>query len=81
MNTPITDRQLKYLNILLNRYFGDNRKLYLKMFYEVDSSKELSKFQASEIIEKFVDDNKDKDKNIALVQNEIYKKLGQQSLL
>jgi hypothetical protein len=77
----ITERQLQYLNILLNRYFGDNRKLYLSLFYDKESSKDLSVLEASEIIEKFVDENPDKDKNISMALNEIYKKQGQKSLL
>jgi len=81
MTKPITDRQLKYLNILLNRYFGGNRKIYLDLFYQVDSSKKLSLLQASEIIEQFVDENPEKDKNVAKALNKIYVKLGQQSLL
>lgn len=77
----ITDKQLKYLNILLVSAFGkDNRIFYLRLFHRVRSSKHLSKELASEIIGKFVDDNPDKEKNIVEAKERIYEFLGQTKL-
>ncbi len=77
----ITEKQLKYLNILLTQSFGEfNRKIYLKHFYKVESSKDLSKEKASEIIEKFVDDNPKKYENIAIAMEKIYELIGQRKL-
>ena len=81
MEEKITDAQLKYLNILLTENIGaDYRKIYLKIFYEVSSSKLLTKFQASEIISKFTDDNPNKELNKAVVLKKIYKELGQKDI-
>ena len=60
----ITEKQLVYLNILLNNAFGENRKLYLKLNYEIDSSKDLDFDQAHEIIEKFIPENPEMEKNV-----------------
>ena len=76
----ITPRQIKYLNILLSEAFGENRKLYLKLFYKVDSSRDLSLYQASEIIEKFVPDNGKRDENVRSALGKIYECLGQRKL-
>lgn len=82
MDGIITEKQLKYLNILLTDSFGSqNRKLYLKIFYKVDSSKEITKEQASEIIEKFVDSNPEREKEVAIGLEKIYESLGQQRLI
>lgn len=65
MTYPITKKQLQYLNILLVENIGaENRKPYLKHFYNVDSSKKLTKDQASEIISKFVEENIEREKNV-----------------
>lgn len=78
----ITERQLKYLNILLTKNLGEeNRKLYLEIFYNIDSSKKLDKFQASEIIEKFSPDNPDQEKEVAEAMQKIYEKIGQKKLI
>lgn len=77
----ITERQLKYLNILLIKNLGDqHRKIYLKLFYNVDSSKLLTKYQASEIIEKFVEENPMREENKAIALSRIYRELGQRDL-
>lgn len=76
----ITSRQLVYLNILLSNVFGENRKLYLELFYKVDSSKDLSFEQAHEIIEKFVPENPDLKMEIDVSLRKIYKHLGQREL-
>jgi len=79
---PITERQLKYLNILLTDCFGDyDRKIYLKVFYKVDSSKNLTLLQASEIIEKFVPDNENRNKEISIAIEKINEMKGQAKLL
>lgn len=81
MTYPISPRQLKYLNILLVKNLGeDHRKIYLKLFYNVESSKDLTKYQASEIIEKFVEENPMREENKAIAQNKIYRELGQRDL-
>ena len=81
MTEPITDKQLKYLNILLVKAVGDDhRKLYLKLFWKVDSSKDLTIDQASNIIEMFIEENPAFEKNKAVVLSRIYKELGQQEL-
>lgn len=77
MPRPITKRQLKYLNILLSKAFGGYRKIYLKEFCEVDSSKDLTLLEASEQIEKFVPDNPEREKNIAEAKEKILKSVGQ----
>jgi hypothetical protein len=78
----ITERQLKYLNILLTKNLGEeNRKLYLEIFYNINSSKKLDLLQASEIIEKFHPDNPDREKEVAEVMNKIYEKIGQKKLI
>ena len=78
----ITDRQLKYLNILLSEAFGEaNRKTYLWLFYKTKSSRDLDVETASEIIEKFVPDNNEREKHIGQAQNKIYEFLGQKTLL
>lgn len=79
MPYPITDKQLKYMNIILSQTFGENRKLFLKLFYKVDSSKDLTKDQASEIIELFIGPNAAKYKAEAM--DKIYEALGQQRLI
>lgn len=79
---PATDRQIMYLNILLSRELGENnRKMYLDLFYNVDSSKKLDLLQASEIIEKFNPDNKNKDNEVAIAMEKILEKQGQQKLI
>lgn len=81
MTEPITDKQLKYLNILLVKALGvDHRKLYLKLFWKVDSSKDLTMDQASEIIGMFIEENPAFEKNKAVALSRIYKELGQQEL-
>ena len=78
---PITPKQLKYLNILLVNAFGkENRLTYLQLFYQIRSSKNLTKELASEIIERFVDDNPEREKNVALAKERIYEFLGQTRL-
>ena len=77
----ITDKQLRYLNILLTDAFNKHRKTYLKLFWNVDSSKDLSKEMASVIIEQYLPDNPKRDQNIADHQIKIYESLGQQKLL
>ena len=80
MEFPISPRQLKYLNILLSEHFQQNRKLYLKLFWKVDSSKDLTKDQASKIIEKFIE-GPDTLRNVAEANSRIYEALGQQKLI
>ncbi len=80
MEWPISPRQLKYLNILLTEHFGQNRKLYLKLFWNVDSSKSLTKDQAHIIIEKFVP-GPDTITNVAEANERIYEAQGQQKLI
>lgn len=78
---PATQKQIRFLNILISANLGpEYRKLYLKLFYKVDSSKDLTKEQASEIIEKYLNDNPDKERNVAIAMERIYKALGQQKL-
>ena len=84
-NKPImrsaSDKQVRYLNILVVKNLGhQHRKLYLKLFYKVDSSKELTVNQASEIIEKFVEENPMREKHKALALHKIYRELGQKEL-
>ena len=77
----ISARQLKYLNILLSNAFGEGfRKQYLKHFYNVNSSKDLTRLQASEIIEKFVPDNQDCKKNIGKAIEKLNELSGQRKL-
>lgn len=77
----ITEKQLIYLNILLKNALGkENRRVYLKLFYQVKSSKELTLEQASEIISKFVSDNPDREKEIEIAKDKIYEHLGQRRL-
>lgn len=81
MTELITDRQLKYLNILLTKNLGEqHRKIYLKIFWKVSSSKLLTKYQASEIIEKFVEENPMREENKAIALSKIYRELGQRDL-
>ena len=82
MTNPLTDRQLKYLNILLTQCIGEYfRKQYLKHFYNVDSSKHLTKDQASEIIERVAPDNENREKNVAQIIEKINELNGQKKLL
>ena len=77
----ITEKQLRYLNILLTDAFNGYRKTYLKIFWNVDSSKNLTKEMASVIIEQFLPDNQEREQHIAQSQQKIYESLGQQKLL
>jgi len=77
----ITEKQLRYLNILLTEAFNGHRKTYLKLFWNVDSSKDLTKEMASVIIEQYLPDNPKRDQNITDHQGKIYESLGQQKLL
>jgi len=82
MSKLATDRQIMYLNILLTRELGENnRKLYLDLFYNVNSSKKLTLLQASEIIEKFNQDNKERNNEISKAMEKILEKQGQKKLL
>lgn len=66
---------------MIVKNLGDqNRKLYLKIFYNVDSSKDLTKEQAHEIIEKFLDENPEREMNRSLALHKIYKATGQKSM-
>ena len=77
----VTDKQLKYLNILLVQAFGkENRKTYLKLFCKVNSSKILSKDMASDVIGKFVSENPDRELNIASAMEKILEVSGQTKL-
>ncbi len=81
MTGLITEKQLKYLNILLVENLGEQyRKTYLKIFWNVDSSKDLTKEQAHQIIEMFIDENPEREKNKAVALNKIYEALGQRKL-
>ena len=53
----ITEKQQKYLIVLMDNSFWNFRKLILKEKYNVDSTKDLQKDTASEIIEKLVNND------------------------
>ena len=81
MEDPATEKQIRFLNILISANLGSEyRKTYLKLFYKVDSSKQLTKEEAHRIIEDFLDDNPDREKNKAIAMEKIYTALGQQKL-
>ena len=77
----ITDKQLRFLNILLTDAFNGHRKTYLKLYWNVESSKDLSIEMASVIIEQFLSDNPKREGHIAQAKAKIYESLGQQKLL
>ena len=81
MSRKITERQLTYLNILLDKAFGHNRKLYLKEFCGVESSKDLTLLEASDIIERFVPKNENREKNIANARHKMMIMSGQKTLI
>jgi len=80
MTEPITEKQLVYMNIILSETFQNYRKLYLKLFYGVDTSKDLTRNEASEIIERFHEENEERDKNIAIAMEKIYEHIGQKNI-
>ena len=76
----ITEKQLRFLNILLTDAFNAYRKTYLKIYWNVESSKDLTKEMASVIIEQFLSDNPDREQKIAEAKEKIYESLGQKKL-
>ena len=75
-----TKPQLTKLNILLIEAFGEaQRKNYLKATYGVDSSKDLTFDEASEIIERFESD--DREFWIKQGHADIKEEIGQESLI
>ena len=81
MTRSITDRQLKYLNALLSETLGrSGRKIYLQEEYDVDSSKDLTLEEASEIISKFVKDNPTRDINIDEAERIVAEASGQDKM-
>jgi thymidylate synthase len=77
----ITERQLKYANILMSKEFGELRKVFLKEEYNVDSSKDLTFEQAHEIISNLVPDNENREKYIGSQKEKLLKAIGQKTLL
>lgn len=76
--TKITDKQLGYMNSLLNEHLGSNgRKIWLEEQYDVESSKELTKAQASDIISTFAEDTDERKQVIAQAEETINEAMGQ----
>lgn len=72
----ITERQQRYVVALMSRHFGDLRKLVLKEEFGVESTKNLTFYQADEIIQKMNPDTFDNNW-VAGIKRKAGKQLGQ----
>lgn len=75
----ITDRQKKYLTMLMSKEFGSNRKVIYKTLFGVSSSSDLTKDQASELIETLAPDSRDESR-VSDWKTLVQESLGQTSL-
>lgn len=81
MSEPITDKQLGYMNGLLKEHLGETgRKVWLEEEYGVESSKELTKSQASDVISLFAEESDERKKALAEAEQMINEAMGQKQM-